>query len=115
MATRSVPSARRTRSFGTRNVSRPEGEIATRTRKIPHFTIARIAPSSVVVAPGSSKPQMMTALERHLLAVRARQHRAILLLDEAQNLDRDLLEEAGVPLPQEGWTWEDLLAAARQR
>jgi type II secretory pathway predicted ATPase ExeA/cell division protein FtsN len=47
----------------------------------------------VVVPPGSSKPQLMTALERHLLEVRARQHRAILLLDEAQNLERELLEE----------------------
>ncbi len=47
----------------------------------------------VIVHPGSSKPQIMTALERHLLAVRAQQHRAILLLDEAQNLERELLEE----------------------
>ena len=42
---------------------------------------------------GSSKPQVLTHLERHLLAVHARGERAILLLDEAQNLDRELLEE----------------------
>jgi len=40
-----------------------------------------------------TKPQAMAQLERHLLALRARGERAILLLDEAQNLDRDLLEE----------------------
>jgi len=43
--------------------------------------------------PGSSKPQVLNQLERHLLAVRARGQRAILVLDEAQNLDRELLEE----------------------
>jgi type II secretory pathway predicted ATPase ExeA len=43
--------------------------------------------------PGSSKPQVLFQLERHLLAVHARGERAILLLDEAQNLDRELLEE----------------------
>jgi type II secretory pathway predicted ATPase ExeA len=42
---------------------------------------------------GSTKPQVLNQLERHLLAVRARGQRAILLLDEAQNLDRELLEE----------------------
>ncbi len=42
---------------------------------------------------GSSKPQVLTHLERHLLAVHGRGERAVLLLDEAQNLDRDLLEE----------------------
>ncbi len=40
-----------------------------------------------------SKPQAMAQLERHLLALRARGERAILLLDEAQNLERELLEE----------------------
>ena len=40
-----------------------------------------------------TKPQIMVQLERHLLSVYARGHRAILLLDEAQNLERDLLEE----------------------
>jgi type II secretory pathway predicted ATPase ExeA len=40
-----------------------------------------------------TKPQAMAQLERHLHALRARGERAILLLDEAQNLDRDLLEE----------------------
>ncbi|HEY6867613.1 MAG TPA: AAA family ATPase, partial [Candidatus Eisenbacteria bacterium] len=43
--------------------------------------------------PGSSKPQVLNQLERHLLAVHGRGERAILLFDEAQNLDRDLLEE----------------------
>src|SRR5262245_39903608 len=42
---------------------------------------------------GSSKPQVLAALERHLLALHAHGQRAILLLDEAQNLDRELLEE----------------------
>jgi multiple sugar transport system permease protein len=28
--------------------------------------------------------------------------------------NRDLLEQAGVQLPQEGWTWDDLLGAARK-
>src|SRR5512137_1126191 len=40
-----------------------------------------------------SKPQAMAQLERHLLALRGRGERAILLIDEAQNFDRDLLEE----------------------
>src|SRR6266581_6361337 len=41
--------------------------------------------------PGCSKPQVLAQLERHLLALQAHGHRAILLLDEAQNLDRKLL------------------------
>lgn len=45
------------------------------------------------VASPISKPQVMAQLERHLLALRARGDRAILLLDEAQNLERELLEE----------------------
>uniref|UniRef100_A0A832I3G2 SPOR domain-containing protein n=1 Tax=Eiseniibacteriota bacterium TaxID=2212470 RepID=A0A832I3G2_UNCEI len=45
------------------------------------------------VPPGVSKPQMLLHLERHLLAIRAQGLRAILILDEAQNLNRDLLEE----------------------
>src|SRR5258706_6464197 len=40
-----------------------------------------------------SKPQVMAQLERHLIALRARDERAILLLDDAQNLVRELLEE----------------------
>src|SRR5258706_162278 len=40
-----------------------------------------------------SKPQILSHLERNLLALHAKGERAILLLDEAQNLDRDLLEE----------------------
>ena len=42
---------------------------------------------------GSTKPQLLAHLERHLLALRSKGERAILLLDEAQNLDRELLEE----------------------
>jgi len=40
-----------------------------------------------------SKPKMLALLERHLLAVRSRGEHAVLLLDEAQNLSTDLLEE----------------------
>ena len=47
----------------------------------------------VVVTAPATKPQAMGQLERHLLALRGRGERAILLLDEAQNFDRDLLEE----------------------
>jgi type II secretory pathway predicted ATPase ExeA len=47
-----------------------------------------------VASPGPlSKPQALVQLERLLSAVRARGELAILLLDEAQNLDRELLEE----------------------
>ena len=47
-----------------------------------------------VAAPAPmSKPQTLVQLERLLGAVRARGELAILLLDEAQNLERDLLEE----------------------
>jgi len=42
---------------------------------------------------GASKPQIMVALERHLLEIHREGLRAILLLDEAQNLERELLEE----------------------
>ena len=45
------------------------------------------------VASPISKPQVTAQLERHLLALKARGERAILILDEAQNLDRELLEE----------------------
>lgn len=45
------------------------------------------------LAPPVSKPQVLGQLERHLLALRAKGDRAILLLDEAQNLGPDLLEE----------------------
>ena len=44
-------------------------------------------------APSVTKPQALTRLEQHLLALRGRGERAILLLDEAQNFDRELLEE----------------------
>jgi type II secretory pathway predicted ATPase ExeA len=40
-----------------------------------------------------TKPQALVHLERFLQSVRGHGHRAILLLDEAQNLDRELLEE----------------------
>lgn len=43
--------------------------------------------------PGMSKPQMLAALERHLVAVRNRGEHAVLLLDESQNLPVELLEE----------------------
>ncbi len=47
-----------------------------------------------VAAPGPlSEPLALVQLERLLSAVRARGELAILLLDEAQNLDRELLEE----------------------
>ena len=41
----------------------------------------------------ASKPQILAHLEKSLLAIHRRGDRAILLLDEAQNLDRDVLEE----------------------
>jgi len=47
----------------------------------------------VAVAGPASKPQILAQLERQLTAIHARGDRAILLLDEAQNLERDLLEE----------------------
>ncbi len=47
----------------------------------------------VSVPQPASKPQAMALLEQHLLALRGRGERAILLLDEAQNFDRELLEE----------------------
>jgi type II secretory pathway predicted ATPase ExeA len=40
-----------------------------------------------------SKPKLLTALEHRLREIRAHDEFAILLVDEAQNLDRDLLEE----------------------
>jgi general secretion pathway protein A len=47
----------------------------------------------VGIAPSATKPQSMAQLEQYLLALRGRGERAILLLDEAQNFDRELLEE----------------------
>ena len=41
----------------------------------------------------SSKPKMLALLERHLTTVRSRGEYAVLLLDEAQNLEPGLLEE----------------------
>ncbi len=47
----------------------------------------------LTVAPNSSKPSLMVALEKHLIAVRAKGEHAVLMMDEAQNLSMDLLEE----------------------
>ncbi len=47
----------------------------------------------VQLADASSKPQILSQLERHLLAVYGRSGRAVLIVDEAQNLGPDLLEE----------------------
>lgn len=47
----------------------------------------------VALPEGSSKPKMLALLERHLSTVRARGEYAVLLLDEAQNLEPGLLEE----------------------
>src|SRR5262245_41554714 len=47
----------------------------------------------VTIAAPVSKPQALSQLEHHLIALRTRGELAILLLDEAQNLDRELLEE----------------------
>src|SRR5262245_5374148 len=47
----------------------------------------------VGLAAGATKPQALVQLERYLQAVRGRGEMAILLLDEAQNLDDGLLEE----------------------
>ncbi len=47
----------------------------------------------VAAAAPLSKPHALVQLERQLSALRARGELAILLLDEAQNLDRELLEE----------------------
>jgi type II secretory pathway predicted ATPase ExeA len=47
----------------------------------------------VPISGPTSKPQILAHLERVLAEVYARGDRAILLLDEAQNLERELLEE----------------------
>ncbi len=47
----------------------------------------------VPLAGTATKPQLIQQLERHLMVVRARGDFAILLIDEAQNLDSGLLEE----------------------
>ncbi|MBI1798654.1 MAG: AAA family ATPase [Candidatus Eisenbacteria bacterium] len=47
----------------------------------------------VLVTSSASKPQILSQLERTLTAIHSRGDRAILLLDEAQNLERELLEE----------------------
>ena len=43
--------------------------------------------------PGISKPAALVMLEKHLVSVRARGEHAVLMMDEAQNLSMDLLEE----------------------
>jgi type II secretory pathway predicted ATPase ExeA len=43
--------------------------------------------------PGISKPAALVMLEKHLIAVRGRGEHAVLMMDEAQNLSMDLLEE----------------------
>ena len=45
------------------------------------------------VQPGTSKPALLVMLEKHLVAVRGRGEHAVLMMDEAQNLSMDLLEE----------------------
>src|SRR5262245_10789781 len=47
----------------------------------------------VAAAAPMSKPQALVELQKQLSAVRTRGELAILLVDEAQNLDRELLEE----------------------
>lgn len=42
---------------------------------------------------GVSKPAALVALEKHLITVRARGEYAVLMMDEAQNLSMELLEE----------------------
>ena len=43
--------------------------------------------------PSVSKPAALVALEKHLITVRGRGEHAVLMMDEAQNLSMDLLEE----------------------
>jgi type II secretory pathway predicted ATPase ExeA len=43
--------------------------------------------------PGISKPAALVMLEKHLITVRSRGEHAVLMMDEAQNLSMDLLEE----------------------
>jgi type II secretory pathway predicted ATPase ExeA len=43
--------------------------------------------------PGISKPAALVMLEKHLITVRGRGEHAVLMMDEAQNLSMDLLEE----------------------
>jgi type II secretory pathway predicted ATPase ExeA len=47
----------------------------------------------IELAPGVSKPAALVMLEKHLVGVRARGEKAVLMMDEAQNLSMDLLEE----------------------
>lgn len=47
----------------------------------------------LTVPAGTSKPQALSALERHLTGVKSRGEHAVLILDEAQNLASELLEE----------------------
>jgi type II secretory pathway predicted ATPase ExeA len=45
------------------------------------------------VQPNTSKPALMVTLEKHLIGVRGKGEHAVLMMDEAQNLSMDLLEE----------------------
>jgi type II secretory pathway predicted ATPase ExeA len=47
----------------------------------------------IELPPGVSKPAALVMLEKHLVSVRSRGEKAVLMMDEAQNLSMDLLEE----------------------
>src|SRR5262245_12364781 len=47
----------------------------------------------IELPPGVSKPAALVLLEKHLVGVRNRGEKAVLMMDEAQNLSMDLLEE----------------------
>src|SRR6185503_4924621 len=47
----------------------------------------------IELPPGVSKPALLVMLEKHLVSVRQRGEKAVLMMDEAQNLSMDLLEE----------------------
>jgi type II secretory pathway predicted ATPase ExeA len=47
----------------------------------------------IELPPGVSKPSALVLLEKHLVNVRNRGEKAVLMMDEAQNLSMDLLEE----------------------
>jgi len=47
----------------------------------------------IELPPGVSKPSALVLLEKHLISVRNRGEKAVLMMDEAQNLSMDLLEE----------------------
>jgi len=47
----------------------------------------------IELPPGVTKPQALVLLEKHLVTVQNRNEKAVLMMDEAQNLSMDLLEE----------------------